>query len=861
MSDFGLKIGLEGEKAFKNSLREINQSFKVLGSEMKLVDARFDKNDKSIRAVTARNEVLNREIDAQKGKVDTLRTALENASASFGETDKRTQSWQIQLNNAQAELLGMERKLEANNRELDEAGDEFKQAETQADKFGDELDRTAKDADEAEGKFSKMGNTLKSVGKAMGVALAAVGVAAAAAAKSLASMTVGAAQYADEMLTMSTITGMSTESLQAYKYAAGLVDVSLETMTGSMARNIRSMTQAQQGTGQAGEAYKQLGVSVTDAAGNLRDGETVYWETIDALGKIEDETQRNAIAMQIFGKSALELNPLIMQGSEGIAKLTEEAKRMGAVMSDDALKRLGEFDDAMQRLQAGSAAAKNALGLILLPQLKMLSGEGVDLLGNFTRGIVEAEGDWTKISKTIGDTIGNVVDMAMKVLPEFIHLGMDIVLSIINSIVENLPALTEAATEIAITLVEGLINALPKLLESGVKMIITLVQGITENIPRLIEAAIEAVTTIMQTLIDNAPLLLDAATILVWRLTQGILDAIPQLIDKLPELISAIVNFIVEEIPTIVDTGFQLLTSIIGALPEIIAAIVDAIPKIVTAIVDAIVLLVPKLIDAGLELLTALIEDLPTIIETIVDALPKIVNAIVDALIGAIPQLIDAGVKLLIAIVENLPLIIRVITDALPEIIGAVVSTLARNIPLIVNAGVQLLVALVQNMPAIIAGVVKAIPEIISSLVSGFRESIWQIANVGKDLIRGFWEGISDMGGWIKRQISGFMGNIVGSIKDFFGISSPSKMFAGIGGDLASGLGIGFENMMAKVRNDMQHAIPTQFTQPQVNLATAGEGVSEIRYGSLITIQNMTVRSDADIEAIGRYLKRQIQWS
>ena len=104
--NFGLKIGVEGEKEFKNALRDINQSFKVLGSEMALVTSQFDKNDKSAAALTSRNTVLNKEIDAQKEKVKALEAALKNASESFGENDRRTQNWQIQLNKVQAELNG-----------------------------------------------------------------------------------------------------------------------------------------------------------------------------------------------------------------------------------------------------------------------------------------------------------------------------------------------------------------------------------------------------------------------------------------------------------------------------------------------------------------------------------------------------------------------------------------------------------------------------------------------------------------------------------------------------------------------------------------------------------------------------------
>lgn len=162
--NFGLKIGIEGEKEFKNALREINQSFKVLGSEMKLVSSEFDKNDKSIGAVTARNEILNKSIDAQKEKISTMEAALKNASDSFGENDRRTQNWAIQLNNAKAELNGMER-------ELEETTDD-------TDKLGDELKESGESADDAGSKFEKLGGTLKGVGIAMGAVVVAAGAAA-----------------------------------------------------------------------------------------------------------------------------------------------------------------------------------------------------------------------------------------------------------------------------------------------------------------------------------------------------------------------------------------------------------------------------------------------------------------------------------------------------------------------------------------------------------------------------------------------------------------------------------------------------------------------------------------------------------
>jgi len=503
--NFGLKIGLEGEKQFKDALREINQSFKVLGSEMTLVSSQFDKNDKSVQAITARNAVLNKEIDAQREKIATLKAALDNAASSFGENDKRTQNWQIQLNKAQAELNGMEGELAENEKSLRDVNRGYNDAGQKVDEFGNVVEESVDDVEESSNKLEKLGSALKGIGVAMGAAFAAIGTAAVGAAKALTDMTVGASQYADDILTMSTVTGMSTESLQAYKYAAELVDTSMETLTGSMARNIRSMNSAREGTGAASQAYKALGISITDANGNLRDSETVYWETIDALGNVANETERDALAMQLFGKSAQELNPLIAQGSEGINQLTEEAKAMGAVMSQESLEALGKFDDSMQRLKSGGEAAKNALGMVLLPQLQVLADDGVSLLGEFTRGLNEANGDWTKISEVIGNTVGGIVNMLLEQLPDIIELALSIVTSIGSAIIDNLPVIVDAASKIINTLLQALVGALPGITEGALQLVLALVDGIIANLPAIVEAAVQMIATLVTGIANALP--------------------------------------------------------------------------------------------------------------------------------------------------------------------------------------------------------------------------------------------------------------------------------------------------------------------------------------------------------------------
>jgi phage-related protein/uncharacterized protein YukE len=747
--NFGLKIGIEGEKEFKNAIREINQSFKVLGSEMNLVASQFDKQDKSVEAVTARNKVLNKEIELQKEKIATLEKALANAASSFGETDKRTQSWQIQLNNAKAELNKMERELEANNKALDNAGKEFDEAEKQADEFGREIKKAADQADDAGGRFEKLGGVLKGIGVAMGAAIAAIGTAAVGAGKALVDMSVNSAAYADEILTASTVTGMSTDSLQAYKYAAELVDVSLDTLTGSMARNVRSMSSARKGTGEVADAYRRLGVSVTDASGNLRDSETVYWETIDALGKVSNETERDALAMQIFGKSAQELNPLIAQGSVGIAELTEEAKRMGAVMSEDSLNALGKFDDSIQRLKAGSVAAKNMLGTVLLPQLQILADDGVALIGEFTRGLSEANGDWTKISEVIGNTMGSLVSMMMENLPNLIQVGLDIVTSIGGAIVENLPVIIDAAVQIVMTLLQALIDALPQITQGALQLVMALVQGIIDNLPALVEAAVQMIATLA--------------------------------------------------------TG-------IG----------DALPELIPAVVEAVILIAEVLLDN---------------MDKILDAAFQIIQGLAQGLLNALPKLIEA----------------------LPRIIASIIDFVTKDMPKIIELGITLIVQLAAGLVKAIPELVKSLPQIVAAIIEGLGKAVVSVVEIGKNIVKGIWEGIKSLGSWIKDKVSGFFSGIVDGVKNFLGIRSPSTVFEGIGGNMALGIGEGFDKAMARVADDMQNAVPTDFNiSPDINVSGRGE-FSGLASGPLVVVQQMIVRGEEDIRRISQELYNLMQ--
>jgi len=147
----------------------------------------------------------------------------------------------------------------------------------------------------------------------------------------------------------------------------------------------------------------------------------------------------------------------------------------------------------------------------------------------------------------------------------------------------------------------------------------------------------------------------------------------------------------------------------------------------------------------------------------------------------------------------------------LPAIIDAMVNFLVKSSPQLSLAGFTLLVALIANLPAIIVELLKAVPQIVQSLINGFNSYISSFIEVGTSIVRGIWQGITQAGAWLSEKISGFVSGIINGVKSMLGIQSPSAVFADIGRDMGEGIGIGFEDAMARVGRDVKNAIPTNF--------------------------------------------------
>ena len=355
----GASLFLEGEKEFKQAITGINKELETNKSELSLVTAEYEKNSDSAEALTSKIKVLKDQIELKTKKVKTMEDALAATRKEYGDNDAKVLAWQKSLNLAKADLIKTTNALDETQKSLDGAGQKTGSLAGALTGLADAAGISVPPA--MQGMIDKLDGVSVSGAALVGV-LAGIAV-------GLGKLTVDTAKAADDILTMSSTTGLSTDALQEFNYAAELVDVSTETMTGSMTKMIRSMNSAREGSKEAAGAYKELGIKVTGSNGELKDANEVFYQAIDALGRVKNETERDALAMQIFGKSARDLNPLIEAGSDRLRELGVEAHTVGYVMDEETLGAFGALDDAMQQISKQGDALKNSFALALLPIL------------------------------------------------------------------------------------------------------------------------------------------------------------------------------------------------------------------------------------------------------------------------------------------------------------------------------------------------------------------------------------------------------------------------------------------------------------------------------------------------------------
>ena len=426
------RFELDGEKEYKAAVSEINASLRVLNSEMKLVSEQFKNNDKSVEALTASSDVLSRQILTQKEKIEALQAALKNSAEHYGEADARTKRWQTSLNNAQAELVKMERELKANSDAMEKNNEDLADLDEGLDTLdGGLLDTTESGkglGDVLDDLTGKLGinlpegatstlNSMVSLGGELTLLIGAFAAAAAAVVeveKALANLTLEQAAAAGEIQDVAMQTGLSTEAVQRYQYACDMIGVSFDTVASSQAKMIRSMADVQSGSETATATWNQLGIEVMNADGSLRDAQKVFLEVIDVLGQIENATQRDAVSMEIFGRSAQDLNPLIVQGTDAFQAFYDKASDVKDILTDVQLETLAGLDDEMHNVEARFESGANSMALKFTPALQ-------EFYEKTSEGIKGIEEDFA--ASGLVTVFGSLLELVTALSPAFDNLG------------------------------------------------------------------------------------------------------------------------------------------------------------------------------------------------------------------------------------------------------------------------------------------------------------------------------------------------------------------------------------------------------------------------------------------------------
>lgn len=412
MPKVGAQMVLEGEQEFRQAIKEINAGLKVNYAQMGLAAQQAETMSDAQAALRAKSEALANTIQSQKDKIDILTQRVEYAAKEYGEADTRTMSYKASLIKAQTSLEKMQQTQDEYNRELEQTVNEQETLQQSTEQTGQ--------------KVLNLGDVVKGLCQTFGIdlppalqsavdgleninasAAAAVTVCGGLTAK-LASMTIETSKTADNLLTLSAQTGLTTDQLQEFEYASELIDVSTDTLQSSLIKLTRNMDSARTGTGDAASAFRQLHVAVTNSDGTLRNAYDVFLDCIDALGKVGNATERDALTMDIFGRSAQQLNPLIEAGSGYLLALGNEAHAAGYIMNEETVKGFGSLDDATQRLNKKMEALHNILAAGLLPVMtsitEIISAIPPDVLTLITLG-----GGITAVLLSVSKAIFDVV--------------------------------------------------------------------------------------------------------------------------------------------------------------------------------------------------------------------------------------------------------------------------------------------------------------------------------------------------------------------------------------------------------------------------------------------------------------------
>lgn len=330
---------------------------------------------------------------------------------------------------------------------------------------------------------------------------------------------------------------------------------------------------------------------------------------------------------------------------------------------------------------------------------------------------------------------------------------------------------------------DALIGNFVSSVETAAGNIIPRVSVMLGGISQLVtSASTTIIPMVITTITDNLPALLQAAVALVGALGQGIIDSLPAITQAAIDILFFLANGLIENLPTLIDGIVQVTLTIVQMLTS---------PDFLTQLIETAILLI-------MTLAQGLIDAIPQLIA----AVPMIIGNLLAAIIVELPNIIQMGIDLLFALIDGIIKCIPELVAAVPTLIIAFVNGIVNNLDKIILAAPQIIVSLITGIIGAIPELIAAVPRVIAAIADTIRNYDW--GGIGRNIVQGLKDGIAGMWDNIKDWFNEKVNSLVGGVKRILGIHSPSKVFAGIGGFMAEGLGEGFSDEFASVKNDIE---------------------------------------------------------
>ena len=369
--------------------------------------------------------------------------------------------------------------------------------------------------------------------------------------------------------------------------------------------------------------------------------------------------------------------------------------------------------------------------------------------------------------------------------------------NVLKGLGEIVPRLLQTLPEVGKLIQENLVNSLSgdsmqKIVEAGKNAVMSLIDGMLASIPTIIPVALNFVKLIADTVISNVPTLIQKGYELLSNLVDGFVKAIPEALPKILDFVQGIGDKLAEAAPILIQKGFELLQKLVEGIITAVPILISRVPEIISTFANIINDNFPTILMKGAQLLGQLVLGLIQAIPTLIANIPKIISAIVDTLMAF--QWLNLGRNIIKFLGDGIGAMKDFVVKKGFEILTGLKNTLMNLPSTFANIGRTAVSGLGNAISAGISWVKNAAGNIVSAIVNTIKSIPGEMLSIGKDIVKGLWNGISDMTGWVIDKIQGFGESVLGGIKDFFGIHSPSRVTRDeVGKYMAQGVGVGFE--------------------------------------------------------------------